>query len=68
MRRTKSEPTSRVMKPTVVVEISGGICQSVYATVPVEIVVRDFDNIRTGDPDPLKGANLDRSRKYLKMA
>ena len=64
MKRSKFDPTSHAPKPKVIVEISGGVCQAVYSTSPVEVVVRDFDNIKEGDSDPLDGADLTKSVEY----
>lgn len=35
-----------------VVEVSGGMVQSVYADCPAEVIVVDWDNIKCGDPEP----------------
>jgi hypothetical protein len=45
------------MKPIkVLCVIEGGILQSVWSDHPnVEVVVRDFDNIKVGDDDPFEG-------------
>jgi hypothetical protein len=54
-------------KPKVVVEITGGVCHTVYATAPVDVTVRDFDNIKEGDKDPLDGADLAESTEYQEV-
>ena len=54
----------RQTKPKVVIEISGGVCNDVYASAPVDVTVRDFDNIKGGDRDPLDGADLTKSVEY----
>ncbi len=41
---------------TVVIEVRGGNVQCVYTgkdAPPIRVVVRDFDNIEKGDPDPI---------------
>jgi hypothetical protein len=35
-----------------VVEVSGGLVQNVYADRPTEVIVVDWDNIECGDPKP----------------
>jgi hypothetical protein len=55
------------VKPKIVVEIAGGVCNDVYATSPVDVTVRDFDNIKSGDKDPLDGANLAKSTEYAEV-
>ena len=45
MKQPKVSPSSPATKPKVVIEITGGICQAVFSTSPVEVTVRDFDNI-----------------------
>ncbi len=36
----------------VLIEVSGGIVQAVYADAPIEVCLVDWDNITTGDPRP----------------
>ena len=44
-----------------IIEIEGGVLQMVYGDKPapnmkaeeIEIILRDLDNIKEGDPDPL---------------
>ena len=36
-------------KPTVVIEVSGGVVQAVYTDAEVDVVLVDWDNIREGD-------------------
>jgi hypothetical protein len=38
--------------------VQGGSVQSIYANAPVQVIVRDFDNIAVGDRDPLQGRGL----------
>ena len=35
-----------------VVEVSRGMVQSVYADSPADVIVVDWDNIKCGDPKP----------------
>jgi hypothetical protein len=35
-----------------VVEVSGGMVQNVYADYPADVIVVDWDNIKCGDPKP----------------
>lgn len=48
----------------IVIEVSGGCVTRVLATEPVDVIVRDFDNIDgtapwgPGDPDPCEGMDL----------
>lgn len=42
----------------IVIEIKGGCLQAVYGDklpegVDVEVILRDWDNIENGDPDPM---------------
>lgn len=47
-------------KATVVVAVEGGVVQGASADSPdVAIIVRDFDNIKGGDEDPLGGKDCD---------
>ncbi|HTS18016.1 MAG TPA: hypothetical protein VMP11_10625 [Verrucomicrobiae bacterium] len=55
------------MKPKVVVEVSGGIAHTVYATMPMDVTIRDHDNIKEGDKDPLDGADLGKSKEYQEV-
>jgi hypothetical protein len=55
------------IKPKVVVEVSGGSAHSVYATMPMDVIVRDHDNIKAGDEDPLNGADLAKSTDYVEV-
>lgn len=46
------------MKRRIVVEVMGGVVQSVYGDpmpegVELDIIVRDHDNIEAGDDDPI---------------
>jgi hypothetical protein len=36
----------------VVIEVSGGLVQNVYADGPTEVIIVDWDNIKCGDPKP----------------
>jgi hypothetical protein len=47
------------VKPTIVVEIEGGCVTRVVSDAPLEIhlIIRDFDNIKAGDADPIE--NID---------
>jgi hypothetical protein len=35
-----------------VVEVIGGMVQSVYADCPADVIIVDWDNIKCGDPKP----------------
>jgi hypothetical protein len=42
----------------IIVEVEGGVVQTVYGdklpdNIELDVVVRDWDNIKAGDPDPL---------------
>jgi hypothetical protein len=52
-----------------VIEIKGGCLQTVYATVPLAVVLRDWDNIKEIDAelDPLKSADLTKSSEYREV-
>ena len=43
-------------KTLIVVEVKGGCVVAVSTNKPaeVEVVLRDFDNIQAGDPDPIE--------------
>lgn len=44
------------MKHKIVIEIEGGVLQSIYGDklpVDVEFILRDMDNIEAGDDDPI---------------
>jgi len=55
------------IKPKVVVEVSGGIAHTVHATMPIDVTIRDLDNIKAGDKDPLRGADLSTSTEYQEV-
>lgn len=57
----------QAIKPRVVVEVSGGIAHTVYATMPMDVTVRDHDNIKEGDADPLDSADLVESVEYQEV-
>lgn len=38
-----------LMRPDVVIEVSGGVVQAVYTDAPMSVVVVDWDNIKVGD-------------------
>lgn len=64
MKRPKVSPPSPATKPKVIVEVSGGIAHTVYATVPMDVTVRDIEE---GGDDPLKGADLRKSKEYQEV-
>jgi len=39
----------------ILIEVKGGVVQNVWCEQPdgAEVIVRDFDNIEMGDPDPI---------------
>ncbi len=42
----------------IIVEVEGGVVQTVYGDklpddIELDVVIRDWDNINAGDPDPL---------------
>jgi len=39
------------MKPRIIVEISGGVVNCVYADQPISVEVLDHDNMKGGDMD-----------------
>jgi hypothetical protein len=41
----------------IMIEVNGGNVVAVFCDEPsgVEVVMRDFDNIQAGDPDPVDG-------------
>jgi hypothetical protein len=41
-----------VQRTRLVIEVSGGLVQTVYADGPTEVIVVDWDNIKCGDPKP----------------
>lgn len=38
-------------KPRIIIEVLGGVVQSVYADEPVEVQVLDWDNVQGGASD-----------------
>lgn len=50
--------------PMVLVTVEGGVVTSVRSSVPIACVVRDFDNIEAGDPDPLSEFCTNPNDKY----
>jgi len=43
----------------IVIEISGGNVATVLSDNPlIEVIIRDFDNIKEGDPDPCEDMDL----------
>lgn len=52
----------------IIVEVSGGMVQQIYGdripeNIELEFIVRDFDNIEAGDPDPV-GENYEPAVYY----
>jgi len=45
-----NKKSSNVRAVRVVIEISGGNLQTVFSSIPIEIVLVDYDNIEAGDP------------------
>ncbi|HEV8259876.1 MAG TPA: hypothetical protein VGQ19_03860 [Burkholderiales bacterium] len=41
-----------MQRTRLVVEVSGGMVQSVYADCPADAIIVDWDNIKCGDPKP----------------
>lgn len=39
--------------PQIIIEVSGGVVQSVYSHTPCKIVILDHDNAKDGDKDNL---------------
>jgi hypothetical protein len=40
-------------RPRILIEVSGGVVQNVVSDFPVDVLLRDEDNIEAGDPfDP----------------
>ena len=51
-------------EPIVVVEVEGGCVQQVYANASVRVIVRDYDSIAVGDPDPVRGKDLEADEAF----
>lgn len=53
--RSKSDK-NRTEKPTIVINVSGGYVTGVVSDSPIDVnvIIRDFDDIKAGDDDPIK--------------
>ena len=45
-------------EPVVIVEVEGGCVSQVFSNAPVRVIIRDYDNIGMGDPDPVRGKDM----------
>ena len=58
-RTTVLDGAGLLPKRRVVIEVSGGVASCTESPDDIEVIIRDWDNIEGGDPDPLEDEERD---------
>jgi len=68
-----SPPRQRSQPADLVIEVRGGVVEAVFlgrwmlANFNHPVVVRDWDNIKSGEPDPMCGLSMSRQRNWKQV-
>ena len=51
-------------EPVVIIEVQGGCVSQVFANASVRVVIRDYYSIGMGDPDPVRGKDMEADQTF----